>query len=431
VRSAASWIFIIGTILLTQIPIHRNLRLPSEDSAPDLQFQIMGKYFVGIKHLFGQRPLPKKISEQLEQNFSKFKDANKSPSRIPILVELSGREAARLELKRIAEDSMAAGKVRDLPIFQKLYSEGAGSLDAQQRLALKRYGWIGKLALSQNKPDSDPERKLVLQSAVRMVILMVLLMLGIVIAIGAGMILLTIAIVLWKKGKLTSHLTLPAIPANALLESFAIYLTGFLALPALIQKLFPGFRSGAIFLALAAVIIALLWPRFLGSEWKNYREALGWHRGRGIFREVGAGIAGYITGLPLLLGAAFLVMSLSRYAGKIPVHPIVNEVSQGPIYMLIWGMLACIWAPIIEETLFRGVLFGHFRRHCRWVASGIITGLIFAIIHPQGWIALPALAVIGFNLSAIREWRGSLIASISAHALNNGSALLLLIVILS
>jgi membrane protease YdiL (CAAX protease family) len=431
VRVAVSWFFIIGTVILLQIPIYRNMRLPSQDSTPDLQLQITGKYFIGMKHLFGQQLLQKKLLTQLEHNFQKYQGTKKSLSHIPILAELSGRDAALLELKRIAKDSGSAGIVRDLPLFQQLYLERNTLLDSRQQLALKRYGWIGQLALSQNKPDSDPERKAVLQSAVRMVILMVMLMMGILITVGAGMILLTIAIVLRKRGKLPSRLTMPEIPNNALLEGFAIYLTGFIALPTLIQALFPGFRIGAILLAVFAVIMAILWPRFRGSNWKNYREALGWHRGRGLFREVGAGIVGYITGLPLLLGAAVLVMTLSQYAGKTPVHPIVNEVSRGPLHMLMWGLMACIWAPIVEETFFRGVLFGYFRRHLAWATSSMITGFIFAIIHPQGWIALPALAVIGFNLSVIREWRGSIIASISAHALNNGSALLLLILTLS
>jgi membrane protease YdiL (CAAX protease family) len=431
VSVTVSWIFIIATVILSQIPIYRNLKQPSAGSMPDLQLQLTGKYFVGIKHLFGQQPVLKTRIAQLGQEIRKYQGTRKQLSTIPILAELSGRDAALLELKRIAENPDAAGDARDLPLFQQLYREGNASLDSQQRLTLKHYGWIGQLALSQNKPDSDPERKAVLQSAFRMVILMVMLMMGILAAVVAGLILLVIAIVLREKGRLPSHLTMPESPGNTLLEAFAIYLTGFIVLPALIRALFPGFRAGAIMLAVSAVIVAILWPRFRGSDWRNYREALGWHCGRGFFREVGAGILGYITGLPLLLVAAVFVMILSRYTGKFPAHPIVEEVSRGPLYALMWGLLACVWAPIVEETFFRGALFGYFRRRIPWAVSGILSALIFAIIHPQGWMAVPALAAIGFNLSAIREWRGSIIASMSAHALNNGSVLLFLILALS
>ena len=55
--------------------------------------------------------------------------------------------------------------------------------------------------------------------------------------------------------------------------------------------------------------------------------------------------------------------------------------------------------------------------------------MIFAAIHPQGWAAIPVLGCIGFNLAMIRQWRGSLIAPIAAHALNNGAILTLLLMI--
>jgi membrane protease YdiL (CAAX protease family) len=77
------------------------------------------------------------------------------------------------------------------------------------------------------------------------------------------------------------------------------------------------------------------------------------------------------------------------------------------------------------------VLFGYFRRHVSWIASGILSALLFAMIHPQGWLGAPAIGMIGFTLSALREWRGSLIASMSAHALNNASVMLLLILVLN
>jgi membrane protease YdiL (CAAX protease family) len=46
--------------------------------------------------------------------------------------------------------------------------------------------------------------------------------------------------------------------------------------------------------------------------------------------------------------------------------------------------------------------------------------LIFAALHPQGFLAIPALASIGMGFSLLREWRDSLIAPMVAHAINNG-----------
>jgi membrane protease YdiL (CAAX protease family) len=56
----------------------------------------------------------------------------------------------------------------------------------------------------------------------------------------------------------------------------------------------------------------------------------------------------------------------------------------------------------------------------RFLFSAILTGVIFASLHPQGWMAIPALTAIGVGFSILREWRDSLIAPMVAHAINNG-----------
>jgi membrane protease YdiL (CAAX protease family) len=38
-------------------------------------------------------------------------------------------------------------------------------------------------------------------------------------------------------------------------------------------------------------------------------------------------------------------------------------------------------------------------------------------------MAVPVLGMIGFTLCAVRQWRGSIIAPMTAHALNNGAVL--------
>jgi len=65
-------------------------------------------------------------------------------------------------------------------------------------------------------------------------------------------------------------------------------------------------------------------------------------------------------------------------------------------------------------------LFRAFRSRWGFIVSALIGGFIFAIIHPQGWLAAPALTAMGVGFAVIREWRDSLIAPMVAHAVNNG-----------
>ena len=45
--------------------------------------------------------------------------------------------------------------------------------------------------------------------------------------------------------------------------------------------------------------------------------------------------------------------------------------------------------------------------------------LIFAAIHPQGWAAIPALGALALVFAAVREWRGSLVAPMVGHFIQN------------
>lgn len=74
----------------------------------------------------------------------------------------------------------------------------------------------------------------------------------------------------------------------------------------------------------------------------------------------------------------------------------------------------------MEETVFRGAFYRSLRFGNGVLIAGLVNGVIFAALHPQGWMGIPALTAMGFGFALIREWRDSLIAPMTAHAINNG-----------
>jgi len=178
------------------------------------------------------------------------------------------------------------------------------------------------------------------------------------------------------------------------------------------------------------VAFACTWPLLRGVSSSQIRQGLGWHTGRGVFREMGAGIVGYVTGMPLMVAAVYTTALLSHLSGTTTTHPIVFEPrgSAGAIIGLY--LTASVWAPIVEESMFRGALFNFLRGHHRWLFSAALSAFIFASLHPQGWTAIPVLGMIGFIFAGIREWRGTTLASATAHALNNATVTTLLILTL-
>ena len=87
--------------------------------------------------------------------------------------------------------------------------------------------------------------------------------------------------------------------------------------------------------------------------------------------------------------------------------------------------------------MFRGVLYRHLREATRrWrlalslLASGLVNSFLFAVVHPQGLIAVPVLMGLALGFTLAREWRGTLVPSMVAHGLNNGLVTLLLMLAL-
>ena len=96
-----------------------------------------------------------------------------------------------------------------------------------------------------------------------------------------------------------------------------------------------------------------------------------------------------------------------------------------------------ILPPIVEEILFRGVLFGGFRKRLAFTWATTFTSLLFAFPHLlQGdnsllWIGAIDTFVLSFALCYLREHTGSLWASIFLHAMKNGLAYLYLFIIVT
>lgn len=88
-------------------------------------------------------------------------------------------------------------------------------------------------------------------------------------------------------------------------------------------------------------------------------------------------------------------------------------------------VLAVFFAPVVEETLFRGIIFGSSRTYLgKWTAAAISAAL-FSALHFQIYGLFPRF-ILGLVLAHLYERNRSLLPSIIFHALNNSIAMTLL-----
>ena len=112
---------------------------------------------------------------------------------------------------------------------------------------------------------------------------------------------------------------------------------------------------------------------------------------------------------------------------SMPGHPIQEDIMSGNQFTIFFVFIsACVAAPIVEETMFRGVLLRHLRDWTSgwqvWasiVFASLVNGIIFASIHPQGLVGIPVLTILALGFSVARQWRDSLFGAMTMHAIHN------------
>jgi membrane protease YdiL (CAAX protease family) len=404
---------------------------------PGMQTLLSARYLVGLNSLY-----PLKAAKQDESTLEAMEKSANGPFeqfRMAIVRgELQGKEAGLKAADELAaKDDLLANDVETL---RELYAgEAPADVKGWQEFH-ERHRWFADLAASTGKPASDPLRQATIGEAIRTMVV-VLAMAMIVLALGLiALPLVIVGAVLFFKGRLVPAFgwakPLPA-DRRAYVQGFAIYL-GLMAAIASGARLFLWLRPEdaglAIWLNLLlpmAFLLGFLWPLLRGQRWRELRMATGLHTGRGIFREMFCGVVGYIAGIPIFIAGIAITFVLTKISGLDASHPIVNEITWDPLRIAMIFALASVFAPIAEELMFRGALFGHLRERFGFWISALTVAVVFAIIHPQGWPAVPALASLALVFAGIREWRGSIIGCMTAHALNNTTVLIMVLLMLA
>ncbi len=139
------------------------------------------------------------------------------------------------------------------------------------------------------------------------------------------------------------------------------------------------------------------------------------------WRLAGLGVAGFMANLPIFLFMAMLITPLIQFLPE-PSHPINEMISNSPSPVTLLGLYvtAAIFAPVLEELTFRGMLFPALQTLLRRpVAAMLIQALIFAAVHPQGPLLWPMLGLVGFTSAFLAHKTGSLIPGLVLHAVHN------------
>jgi uncharacterized protein len=103
----------------------------------------------------------------------------------------------------------------------------------------------------------------------------------------------------------------------------------------------------------------------------------------------------------------------------------------GPQVRLAIAILASFSAPLVEEIVYRGVIFGGLRKRFSATTTIVVVTLLFAGVHvPQyagAWASLAGLMLLSLVLTVVRAKSKSLLPCIVIHFINNAVVSLLIV----
>lgn len=154
-------------------------------------------------------------------------------------------------------------------------------------------------------------------------------------------------------------------------------------------------------------------------------RVLGPVRPQGRHVGIGAGL-GLVGLLLVLVTSEFVNRSFGPF--QEPEQFALQVSSTSLVVLALAGISAVLLAPVVEETIFRSLLFQSVRRKLGMVPAIVLQSLVFAYIHIEVLDSPPAvvgLVVLALWLAASFHRVGSLVVPVTAHATYNASVLLI------
>jgi membrane protease YdiL (CAAX protease family) len=176
---------------------------------------------------------------------------------------------------------------------------------------------------------------------------------------------------------------------------------------------------------MVTVLLVLGRHRLLGRFWReNYRGRAG------LRGAIGPGL---VAGIAIVLLTAAVVQFEARSL-HVPIQPnnpfVYNPrlATAPPAALAALVLAVVVLAPLAEEALFRGLLYGGLRSRLGTVLAAVVSAAVFGAAHMNASLFLP-LGVAGLLLALVYERSRSLWPSTVAHATLNGLAVLMALLV--
>ena len=173
--------------------------------------------------------------------------------------------------------------------------------------------------------------------------------------------------------------------------------------------------------AVEGLLLTAVWV-FAVSKYRISWRALGFWRGPNV-RDIGIAAAVVIGGLVVQISYLTVLEAVGIDTAGATSSTFIEE---GKAVLILLALLALLIAPVCEELFFRGFVFGGLTNRFGFWKAAVMSALLFGLVHVEPIKIFP-LFILGLLLAGAYYRTRSLWSSALAHFLNNGIALLSLL----
>lgn len=176
----------------------------------------------------------------------------------------------------------------------------------------------------------------------------------------------------------------------------------------------------SVFPAHAATLL-IAWLVVTRARTYSFSKTLGWTMG-------GVAWWHYV----LLMAGFFAIAAIVNYYVPEQENDLIRILRSSRTAVVLVAIMATFTAPLVEEVIYRGVLFSAFQRTFGPTLAVIAVTVLFALVHvPQYYPSVATmflLTLLSLTLTLIRARSGNLLPCIVLHTIFNGAQSLLLLV---
>ena len=183
----------------------------------------------------------------------------------------------------------------------------------------------------------------------------------------------------------------------------------------------------AAYYVITAVLIILVTPK-IGRKWgflKSDRKSVGLEN-LPTWTDLGLGLIGFIVSL-LLAAGLILVFKIFPWFNAEESQTLIYNIGIVGVDRVVAFLMLSVVAPIAEEIIFRGWLYGKLRVKLPIPVSILLVSVFFGALHSPFSASLNVFAM-SVVACVLRELTGTIYAGIILHIFKNSLAFFLIFV---